>query len=82
MASRNRTLQFAVTGSLLALAPVGPVDSCVSIADPPMAAGDLASEAAEPPSRLHPDHEPEPWERFRAEEGGPVVNPGPVPSGE
>ena len=79
MASRNRTLQFAVTGSLLALAPVGPVDSCSSIlADPP-----LADATAEDPPTKHPDHDGNtPTDRVRARDGGPVVNPGPTPSAD
>jgi hypothetical protein len=75
MASRNRTLQFAVTGSLLALAPVAPVDTCSTITDP-------LHELSEPPAD-HPDHGPgAQTDRLRAPDGPPVVNPGPMPSGD
>lgn len=82
MASRNRTLQFAVTGSLLALAPLGPVDSCSPIlADPPL--DDLADATIDEPTTRHPDHDPgAPTDRVRARDGAPVVNPGPTPSAE
>jgi hypothetical protein len=83
MASRNRTLQFAVTGSLLALAPVAPVDSCSAAAlGDPSTAG-LADVGVEDPAPTHPDRDPvAPFDRLRARDGGPVVNPGPVPSAE
>jgi len=79
MASRNRTLQFAVTGSLLALAPVAPVDTCSPLlADPPLAAA-----ADDEPPPTHPDHDSgTPFDRLRARDGGPIVNPGPVPARE
>ena len=84
MASRNRTLQFAVTGSLLTLAPVAPVDSCTSIpGEPPIE--ELADATVDSPPSKHPDHDggpTAPTDRIRAREGGPVVNPGPVPSGD
>ena len=78
----HRTLQYAVTGSLLALAPVGPVDSCSPIlADPPM--DELSDVSVDEPGTRHPDHDPiSATDRIRARDGGPVVNPGPVPSGE
>ena len=70
MASRNRTLRFAVSGSLLALAPVAPLDACSPfISDPDPRTGDPT--------------EPFEIDRIRARDGAPVVNPGPTtPSGD
>lgn len=67
MASRKHTLVFAVSGSLLALAPV---DACAPF-------------VSDPDLQRHPDGDPvDTVDRIRARDGGPVVNPGPTPSGD
>lgn len=70
MASSHRTLKFAVSGSLLALAPVAPLDACAPfISDPDTRTGD-------------PTEPFEPIDRIKARDGGPVVNPGPTPDAD
>jgi hypothetical protein len=66
MATRNRTLHFAVTGALLALAPVG---TCELL------------ELAPDTQRSDPGDGHDPQDTIRVRDGGPIVNPGPIDDG-
>lgn len=63
MATRNRSLHFAVTGALLALAPVGTCE---------------LAELGQPRLAADAGDDPNPQDTLRARDGGPTVNPGPV----
>ena len=69
MATRNRTLHFAVTGALLGIVPVAPVGSCGLV--------DLDPDV----QRAEPDDNPDPQDTIRARDAGPIVNPGPIDDG-
>jgi len=69
MATRNRTLHFAVTGALLGIVPVAPVGSCELLG--------LAPDVQR--SDTSDGHDPQ--DTIRARDGGPIVNPGPIDAG-